>query len=122
MTERLADETDHPLHAVQPLTPEAILNAAREGDGLAGEVFAGYLRHLAAAVVSYIHAYDPDLVILGGGIMHAADQILPPVQDFVDGHAWTCPRRSIPIRAAALGDGAAMVGAAALARGEARFR
>jgi glucokinase len=107
---------------VQSLTPEAILSAARDGDELAGEVLADYLRHLAAAVVSYVHAYDPDVVILGGGIMHAADQILPPIQEFVDEHAWTCPQRSIPVRSAALGDGAAMVGAAALARGEARFR
>ncbi len=121
-TDRLTEAADHPLRTVQSLTPEAILSAARDGDGLAGEVLADYLRHLAAAVVSYVHAYDPDVVILGGGIMHAADQVLPPIQEFVDGHAWTCPQRSIPVRSAALGDGAAMVGAAALARGEARFR
>ena len=122
MIDHLEKVAGHPLRAVQPPEPEDILRAAQEGDGSAGEVLTNYVRHLAAAVVSYVHAYDPDVVILGGGIMHAADQILPPIQEFVDEHAWTCPRRSIPIRAAALGDGAAMVGAAALARGEARFR
>jgi glucokinase len=121
-TERLAEQPDHTLHTVQPLTAEAILDAALGGDALAGAVVSAYLRHLGAAVVSYVHVYDPDVVVLGGGIMNAADQLLPPIQKFADEHTWTCPPRSIPVLAAALGDRAAMVGAAALARGEARFR
>jgi predicted NBD/HSP70 family sugar kinase len=54
--------------------------------------------------------------------MHAADQLLPPIQAYVDSHTWTAPPRSIPVQAAALGDQAALIGAAALVRGEARFR
>ncbi|HEY8284894.1 MAG TPA: ROK family protein [Chloroflexota bacterium] len=122
MKERLATDPDHPLHREPVLTPEAIMAAAARGDGLASAVLTTYIRHLAVAVVSYIHVYDPDAVILGGGIMHAADQILPPVRQFVHEHAWTSPPRPVPIRAASLGDSAALVGAAGLVRGLARFR
>ena len=104
-----------------PLTAEAVLAAAARGDALAADALAEYIRHLSAAVVSYIHLYDPDLVILGGGVMHAATQILPSLQQFVWDHTWTSPPRQIPVRAALLSDSAALVGAAALARGEARF-
>jgi glucokinase len=96
--------------------------AAARGDEPASAVVAEYVRRLSAAVVSYIHVYDPDLVVLGGGLMHAAEQILPSIRHFVREHAWTSPPRPIPIRAAALGDAAALVGAAALVRGQARFR
>lgn len=119
--ERLAAQPGHPLNAVQPLTPESILAAAAGGDALAGEVLATYARHLAAAVVSYVHVHDPDLVLLGGGLMNAALRILPPVQQFVREHTWTSPARTVPVRAVALGDQAALIGAAALARGAASF-
>lgn len=122
MSARLAAQPDHPLHAGPALRPEVILSGAAAGDPLAAEVLAGYIRHLAAAVVSYIHVHDPDAVVIGGGIMHASDQILPPLRDYVALHTWTSPPRTIPVRAAALGDRAALIGAAALARGWARFR
>jgi len=121
-TARLAAYPDHSLNAEQPLTPERIFAAAAGGDSVVGEVVAMYVRHLAAAVVSYIHVHDPDVVVLGGGIMHAADQILPPVHAYVGAHTWTSPQRLVPVHAAALGDQAALIGAAALARGQARFR
>jgi glucokinase len=122
MLARLATEPDHPFNAGRSVTPEMILAAASAGDGPAGEVLDRYIRHLSAAVVSYIHVHDPDVVVIGGGIMHAAEQILPPLREYVQAHAWTSPPRPIPVRAAALGDSAALIGAAALARGEARFR
>ena len=122
MAAQLATLPHHPLRGEQALTPEVILAAAGRGDGPAHAALAGYVRHLSAAVVSYIHLHDPDAVLLGGGVMQGAEQILPPVQQFVREHTWTSPPRQIPVRAAALGDGAALVGAAALARGLGRFR
>jgi len=121
VTECLAEHPEHPLHAVRPLTPEGIMAAVATGDPLARDGVAVYVRHLAAAVVSYIHAHDPDLVLLGGGLMNAAEHLLPPVQEYVHAHVWTVPAHRVPVRAAALGDYAALIGAAALARGAAAF-
>ncbi|HVC79797.1 MAG TPA: ROK family protein [Chloroflexota bacterium] len=122
MEERLASDPEHPLSGEPSVTPELIMTAAARGDSLASAVLAEYARHLAAAVVSYIHVYDPDAMILGGGLMHGADLILPPVREYARAHAWTSPPRPIPVRAASLGDSAALVGAAGLVRGLARFR
>ena len=119
--QRLPVRRDHPFHALDVLTPEAVVSAAAAGDQLAGAALAAYLRHVAVGVVSYINLHDPDLVLLGGGVMNAAESILPYVQDFVHERAWTIPRGRVAIRACALGDSAALIGAAALARGEARF-
>ncbi|MGH2347351.1 MAG: ROK family protein, partial [Chloroflexota bacterium] len=122
MAARLAAQPGRPWNSGEPVTPESIIAAAARGEDPARAVMADYVRRLSAAVVSYIHVYDPDLVVLGGGIMHAAEQILPSVRQFVQEHAWTSPPRPIPVRAAVLGDGAALVGAAALVRGQAQFR
>ncbi|MDR2425545.1 MAG: ROK family protein [Prevotellaceae bacterium] len=63
----------------------------------------------AAAVVSYIHAYDPEIVVLGGGIMKSGDIIIPHIQQKIDRYAW-CPSEKVILTAANLGDRAALAG------------
>jgi glucokinase len=43
----------------------------------------------AAGIISLIHAYDPEIVILGGGIMESGEYLLPYFQEWVDQLAWT---------------------------------
>jgi glucokinase len=63
-----------------------------------------------ALVVSLIHAFDPEKVILGGGIMAAADQVLLPISDYVNRHAHT-PWGKVEIVPSELGDEAAIMAA-----------
>jgi glucokinase len=97
-------------------TPQQIFEAAAVGESRATGVVARFSQCLGAGIVNMIHAYDPDIVVLGGGLMHAAEQFLAQVQTYVDAHAWTIPRGRVRLVPAALGDGAALVGIAALAR------
>ena len=99
------------------LTPNAIFAAASAGDAVAREVVDYFTQYLSAGVVSLIHVYDPDLVVLGGGIAEASSQFLPAVQSYVDEHTWTLPRGRVHVTTAELGDTAALLGIAALGRG-----
>ena len=63
----------------------------------------------AAAIVSYIHAYDPEVVVLGGGIMRSADIILPYINKWGEDRAWT-PIDRVHIVLSELGDNAALLG------------
>ncbi|MBE3561503.1 MAG: ROK family protein, partial [Ktedonobacteraceae bacterium] len=96
-------------------TPQQIFEAAAAGEPLATAVVQRFARYLGAGIVTMIHAYDPDVVVLGGGIMHSYKQFLPPVQAYVNEHAWTIPRGRVRIVPAALGDAAALIGIAVLA-------
>lgn len=64
----------------------------------------------AAAIVTYIHAYDPQIVIVGGGIMKSENLILPFLRRYVDENAW-CPTQKVEIVASELGDNAAVLAA-----------
>ncbi|GCE13457.1 ROK family protein [Tengunoibacter tsumagoiensis] len=97
-----------------PPTPYAIFAHARQGDSAAQALVDWFARTLGAGIVSLIHTYDPDIVIVGGGIMHSATQFLPAVQAYVDEHAWTVPRGRVRVLAAQLGDAAALIGVAEL--------
>lgn len=66
--------------------------------------------------MNVIHAYDPDVVVLGGGMAHAGAQFVPGVRAYASAHAWTYPRGRVRIVPALLGDVAALVGVAEHAR------
>ena len=89
---------------------KTLFNKYRSGDPDAVRVVTGCMDAWAAAIVNYIHAYDPEKVVMGGGVMKSADIILPYVQDRVDALAWT-PGEKVKITASELGDDAALVAA-----------
>lgn len=82
----------------------------READADAKKVVEECMDVWAAAVVNYIHAYDPEKVVIGGGIMKSADIILPYLQEKVNSLAW-CPGEKVEICASGLGDDAAIIAA-----------
>ena len=81
---------------------------AASGDGCARALRDHSLLVWSSLAVSLIHAYDPELVILGGGVMASAEVILPAVRDHVRRHAHS-PWGQVRVLASQLGDRAALV-------------
>ncbi|MDH6306528.1 glucokinase [Parabacteroides sp. PF5-5] len=63
----------------------------------------------SAAIITYIHAYDPEVLILGGGVMNSAEVIIPYIKEKVYRLAW-CPSEKVPIVPAELSENAALLG------------
>lgn len=120
-TREMLAECGHSLLAGARLEPQLIFAAAGAGDPLAQEVVGYFADCLGAGVVTMIHAYDPEVVVVGGGMVGAIGQFLCRVQAYVAEHAWTLPRGRVSVVPSTLGDVAALVGVAELARGTARF-
>ena len=89
---------------------------ADAGDECARSIRERSLRVWAAAAVSWIHAYDPEVIVFGGGVMSAAEDILPAITEYVDRHAWT-PWGKVTLRNAALGNEASLFAGPALFNG-----
>ena len=94
----------------------AVFGLADAGDRVAREVRDFCLEVWASAAVGLIHAYDPECIVIGGGVMRSANVILPYVQEFVNRHAWT-PWGKVKILAAQLGNDAGLFGAEPLLGG-----
>jgi glucokinase len=60
-----------------------------------------YLRAWGAAVVGMCHAYDPDVVVVSGGVLRAADVVMPALTDYVATHLWSSSHRPALVAAAA---------------------
>lgn len=94
---------------------EAVFAAARSGDPSAMAVAAAEARWLGMGIVGLLHVYSPDIVVLGGGVMHGLDVLQSAMSAEIAARAMP-PFRDTPIVRASLMDNAGLVGAAALAR------
>lgn len=85
-----------------------VFKHAAAGDACAVALRDHSLLVWSSLAVNLIHAYDPEVLILGGGMMASADVILPAVREYVRRHAHT-PWGRVQVVASELGDQAALV-------------
>ncbi len=90
-----------------------LFEEAIAGDEVALAVRDRCLSVWCADAVALVHAYDPEVIVIGGGVMKSAVQIIPIIQSHVRKHAWT-PWGQVQVRAAELGNDAALLGAVPL--------
>jgi len=89
---------------------QILFELADSGDRIARDIREYCLRVWATGAVGLIHAYDPESIVIGGGVMGSAKIILSYIQTYVDKHAWT-PWGKVRIVAAQLGNNAGLFGA-----------
>jgi glucokinase len=97
-----------------PLDFAAVFRSKDAGDPVGREVLDHCIAVWSALAVTLIHAYGPQLVLFGGGVMKRGKEILQPVRAYVEEHGWKTSRGLTRIEAAVLGTQAALVGAEAL--------
>ncbi len=98
------------LATVKHIDFRSVFEFAREGDAVSTAVRDRCLHVWACGTVGLIHAYGPERVVIGGGVMRSADVILPYIQEYVRKYSWT-PSGTVLILPAALGNDAGLLGA-----------
>jgi glucokinase len=76
---------------------KAIFEAAFDGDECARRVVDRALDYLAASVVSLFHIFDPEMLIIGGNMAAADDQLLKPLKCIVAHRSRRMMGREVPI-------------------------
>jgi glucokinase len=99
--------------AREEITFKSLFRCAEDGDAVALNVREYCLKVWAANAVALVHAYDPELLVYGGGVMQSGDMIVNYVQAYIALHAWT-PWGAVRVCAASLGDDAGLLGAVPL--------
>lgn len=103
------------LAACDPLTAAEVSAAAGEGDPVALEVWQETVHTLADGLTSLVNLFEPDLLVLGGGVTRSGDQLLAPVRRLVAAQAMGPAARAVRITRAARGEHNGVLGAAAIA-------
>lgn len=89
-----------------------LVEAHLAGDREAATIWLRSIHHLAAAIASFVNAFDPEVVIIGGGIAQAGSALFEPLRQHLDRFEWRPMDHKVPVIAAALGDKAGAIGAA----------
>jgi len=90
-----------------------LFEEAASGDKVAVAIRDRCLNIWAATAVGLVHAYDPEMIVIGGGVMNSADVIIPYLESYVHKYAWT-PWGKVQVCAAELGNNAVLMGAVPL--------
>lgn len=93
---------------------EAVFRHAASNEPFALSIRNHCLEVWAAGILNLIFSYDPERVIIGGGVMHSAEVILPFLQHKIDQAAWL-PENAVQLVAAQQPDWAGVLGMAYLA-------
>ena len=98
------------------LTAALVAEAAHQGDPLAQRLVAESGEALAVGVASIVNAFNPCLVILGGGVVEGLPELVQTVKKGVPQRALAAAAEQVSIVKAVLGGHAGVIGAAAMAR------
>jgi glucokinase len=91
--------------------------AAQRGDPDAVTLVVEYAHQVAIGLVGLVNIFDPDKVLVSGGLVELGDVLLGPLGAAFHGRIEGAPYRpDVPVVVAELGGRAGVVGAAALAR------
>jgi len=97
------------------ITAEKVSLAAQDGDPLALEVISKAASYLGAGMVNLVNIFNPEIIIIGGGMAKIGDLLLDPIRQVVKERAFRLPAQAVRIVPAQLGDDAGVFGAAIFA-------
>lgn len=102
------------------LRTQLIVQAAQEGDPLANQVITWAAYNLGVGLANVMHLFDPNVIVIGGGVSNAWNLLMPTIQRALRERAMEVYVRRTRIVRSELGDDAGMLGAVALAIDEAK--
>lgn len=94
------------------ITAEIVAKAARRGDQLAREVVTNAAVYLGIGLANLVNIFNPDMIIIGGGMSKMGDMLLKPARQTVKQRAFQLPARTVRIVRAQLGGDVGIIGAA----------
>lgn len=117
MIERKAKQ--HPLYKTSRLSEaknidwKIILKLSDQGDELSEILKQNCLEVWSATLINLVHGYDPEVVVIGGGISHSEREIKLFFEKVLRERSW-CPGGVPKLRIAEFPDTAALLGSAVL--------
>jgi len=94
------------VEELENLTAEDVFEAAKQGQEWACNIINKTVDYLAIAIANLAVAFDPELIILGGGVSRSAEMLVEPILQRIDGAIPTLPKlvvSSLGLRAGVMG-------------------
>ncbi|WP_434303040.1 ROK family protein [Clostridium botulinum] len=113
--EACKDNKQTSLKEYDDLTAKEVFQEAKKGDEVSKEVLEFCLSYLGITVANIINTFDPEMVVIGGGVINGGEIVFDTINREVKKRCWKAITDNCKIEKAKLGGKAGVLGAAALA-------
>ncbi len=96
-----------------PLSAETVFRAAAAGDEVSQQMIGEASHYLGLGLVNLVHIFNPEVIVIGGGLSREGEAFLGPARRVVDQLCFEQSRRDLRIVVGGLGDRAGALGAVA---------
>jgi predicted NBD/HSP70 family sugar kinase len=103
------------IEPVERITAQDVATAARLGDLIAQQILAEAGRYLGIAVASLVNLFNPNVVVVGGGVAHMGDLLLEPIRQTLRERSLRSAADAVRVTTALLGSRSTSMGAVAQA-------
>lgn len=117
----MAENPDSLMHKVAAeegkISGKTAFIAAKQGDEAGLKVVRAYTKHVSVGIANLINIFQPEMIVIGGGISKEGDYLLNPIKEFCKGQTYDkggMPTTKVAI--AQLGNDAGIIGAAFLGK------
>jgi len=76
------------LYKEETLSFKSVFTCASNGDNIAEKLKLQSLEAWSSGIINLLHAYDPEKLILGGGILESKEEIIPFIRKRVWEYSW----------------------------------
>lgn len=97
------------------ITAKLVAQAAEQGDFEAQKILSEAMTYLGIGMASLVNLFNPQIIVIGGGLSNLGERLLEPVRRGIVRHAFVASARTARVVLAELGDKAGVLGAAAVA-------
>ena len=97
------------------ITTETVIEAAKDNDDLALDIINNAGMNLGIRIAYLVNLFNPETVVIGGGVERAGEIILEPIRKTVQKLAFAQQANMVKIITSALGEDSVCLGAASLA-------
>lgn len=119
MTQELAKDGNAKIlelcnNNIDDIDGRTIFEAVRQGDAGAKTTLDEYIEYLGTGVVNIINTFQPEMLVIGGGLSNEGDDLLNPLREYVMKNEFCSKVCRTKIVRAKLGNDAGIIGAAML--------
>ncbi|SFD43551.1 ROK family protein [Clostridium uliginosum] len=113
--EAINSKVETSLRKYDKITSYEVFLEAAAGDPVAKDIIDNALNYLGIAIANSVSIFDPEIIIIGGGVSKAGDIVFETIRKVVDKRCFKSMAASVKIVPAGLGTDAGVIGAVALA-------
>ena len=99
---------------IKAVDARIVVQAAQQDDALAQSLMQEVGRSLASGIITLMHIFDPQLIVIGGGLGQNLDMFMATIEPEVNRRAMAHFQGAVPVAKSQLGDDVSLLGAAAL--------